>query len=96
MISKVIRRNSVVIFESTVYPGCTEEECIPIIEKKSGLKLNNDFYVGYSPERINPGDKVHTFEQINKVVSGSNKKFEEIFSIKNKIGRRDTKKRKGS
>jgi UDP-N-acetyl-D-galactosamine dehydrogenase len=72
LISKVIQKKSVVIFESTVYPGCTEEECIPIIEKKSGLKLNKDFYVGYSPERINPGDKVHTFEKINKVVSGSN------------------------
>lgn len=86
LISKVIRRNSVVIFESTVYPGCTEEECIPIIEKKSGLKLNNDFYVGYSPERINPGDKVHTFEQINKVVSGSNKKAaKKIFNLYSKV-----------
>lgn len=72
LISRVMQKGSIVIFESTVYPGCTEEECIPILEKDSGLKLNKEFYVGYSPERINPGDKVHTFEKINKVVSGSN------------------------
>jgi|MDSV01.1.fsa_nt_gb UDP-N-acetyl-D-galactosamine dehydrogenase len=86
LISKVIQKNSVVIFESTVYPGCTEEECIPIIEKKSGLKLNKDFYVGYSPERINPGDKIHTFEKINKVVSGSNQNAaKKIFNLYSKV-----------
>lgn len=86
LISKVIQKNAVVIFESTVYPGCTEEECIPIIEKKSGLKLNKDFYVGYSPERINPGDKIHTFEKINKVVSGSNQNAaKKIFNLYSKV-----------
>jgi UDP-N-acetyl-D-galactosamine dehydrogenase len=59
------------VFESTVYPGCTEEDCIPILEKVSGLKYNEDFFVGYSPERINPGDKVHTLQNVIKVVSGS-------------------------
>jgi UDP-N-acetyl-D-galactosamine dehydrogenase len=59
------------VFESTVYPGCTEEDCIPILEKVSGLKYNEDFFVGYSPERINPGDKVHTLQNVVKVVSGS-------------------------
>ena len=73
-IAQIMKRNSVIIFESTVYPGCTEEVCIPILESNSNLKLNNDFYVGYSPERINPGDTKHTFEKINKVVSGSSEK----------------------
>ena len=72
LISKVMKKKSVIIFESTVYPGCTEEVCVPILQKGSNLILNKDFYVGYSPERINPGDKLHTFEKINKVVSGSN------------------------
>jgi len=73
-IAKVMKKQSVIIFESTVYPGCTEEVCIPLLKKGSKLVLNKDFFVGYSPERINPGDKVHTFEKINKVVSGSNAK----------------------
>lgn len=70
-IGKVIARGDVVVYESTVYPGVTEDECIPVVEKVSGLKLNQDFYAGYSPERINPGDKQHTVEHIKKVTSGS-------------------------
>lgn len=70
-IGKVIAQGDVVVYESTVYPGVTEDECIPIIEKVSGLKYNVDFFAGYSPERINPGDKVHTVENIKKVTSGS-------------------------
>lgn len=67
----LIKKNNIVIYESTVYPGATEEECVPIIEKVSGLAFNSDFYVGYSPERINPGDEEYTVEQIKKVTSGS-------------------------
>ena len=70
-VGKVIRRGDVVIYESTVYPGCTEEDCVPVIEKYSGLKFNQDFYCGYSPERINPGDKEHRVSTIKKIVSGS-------------------------
>lgn len=70
-IGKVVSKGDVVVFESTVYPGTTEEFCLPIIEEISGLKCNVDFFVGYSPERINPGDKVHTVENICKIVSGS-------------------------
>ena len=70
-VGKVISKDDVVVYESTVYPGVTEEECIPVVERVSGLKLNVDFYAGYSPERINPGDKQHTVEQIKKVTSGS-------------------------
>ncbi len=70
-IGKVLRRGSIVVFESTVYPGCTEEDCVPILEAESGLRLGYDFGVGYSPERINPGDKEHTVANILKVVSGS-------------------------
>jgi len=66
-----LKKGDVVVFESTVYPGCTEEDCIPILEEVSGLNFNQDFYVGYSPERINPGDKVHTLQNVIKVVSGS-------------------------
>ena len=69
-LGKVIKKGDYVVFESTVYPGCTEEDCLPIIEKISGLKMGIDFKLGYSPERINPGDKVHTLENITKVVSG--------------------------
>ena len=69
-IGKVIKRGDYVVYESTVYPGCTEEDCLPIIEKLSGLKMGVDFKLGYSPERINPGDKVHTLPNIVKVVSG--------------------------
>lgn len=70
-VGKVLAKGDVVVYESTVYPGATEEECIPVVEKVSGLKLNVDFYAGYSPERINPGDKVHTIEKIKKITSGS-------------------------
>ena len=68
---KVLKKGDIVIYESTVYPGATEEECVPILEKFSGLKYNTDFFCGYSPERINPGDKVHTVTKILKVTSGS-------------------------
>lgn len=71
VVGQVIGRGDVVVYESTVYPGVTEEECLPIIEQVSGLKFNTDFFAGYSPERINPGDKTHTVEKIKKVTSGS-------------------------
>ncbi|AMQ57532.1 nucleotide sugar dehydrogenase [Algoriphagus sanaruensis] len=71
MIGKLLKRGDVVIYESTVYPGVTEEECVPVLEKVSGLKFNEDFFAGYSPERINPGDKEHTVTKILKVTSGS-------------------------
>jgi UDP-N-acetyl-D-galactosamine dehydrogenase len=70
-IGRYLKKGDVVIYESTVYPGVTEEDCVPVLEKVSGLKFNNDFFAGYSPERINPGDKVHTVAQIVKVTSGS-------------------------
>ena len=70
-VGKVINKDNIVIYESTVYPGATEEDCIPLIERISGLKFNVDFFAGYSPERINPGDKEHTVEKIKKVTSGS-------------------------
>jgi UDP-N-acetyl-D-galactosamine dehydrogenase len=70
-VAKVLKKGDIVIYESTVYPGATEEECIPVLEKTSGLKFNVDFFAGYSPERINPGDKEHTVEKILKVTSGS-------------------------
>ena len=72
MIGKIIKKNDIVIYESTVYPGCTEEDCVPVLEANSGLKLNKDFYCGYSPERINPGDNINTLTKIKKVTSGSN------------------------
>jgi UDP-N-acetyl-D-galactosamine dehydrogenase len=71
MIGEVLKKGDIVIYESTVYPGCTEEDCVPVLEEVSGLKYNQDFYCGYSPERINPGDKVHTLTKIIKVTSGS-------------------------
>lgn len=71
-VGKVLSKGDIVIYESTVYPGATEEDCIPVVERVSGLKFNKDFYAGYSPERINPGDKEHTVEKIKKVTSGSN------------------------
>ena len=74
LISKGLKKKDLVIYESTVYPGCTEEVCVPILEEKSGLKFNDDFFCGYSPERINPGDKKMTLTKIIKVVSGSNRK----------------------
>ena len=70
-VGKVITEGDIVVYESTVYPGVTEDECIPVVEKVSGLKYNVDFFAGYSPERINPGDKLHTVEKIKKVTSGS-------------------------
>lgn len=77
-VGKVIKKGDIVIYESTVYPGATEEDCIPVVEKVSGLKFNEDFFAGYSPERINPGDKEHTVEKILKVTSGSNPEIGEI------------------
>jgi UDP-N-acetyl-D-galactosamine dehydrogenase len=70
-VGNVLKKGDIVIYESTVYPGATEEDCVPVLEKVSGLKFNKDFYAGYSPERINPGDKEHTVEKILKVTSGS-------------------------
>lgn len=82
-VSKLISKGNIVIYESTVYPGVTEDECVPILENISGLKFNKDFFVGYSPERINPGDKEHTVKKIKKVTSGSNKtsakKIDELY-----------------
>ncbi len=74
-VGAVIKKGDIVVFESTVYPGATEEDCVPVIENISGLKYNKDFYAGYSPERINPGDKEHTVERIKKVTSGSTPKI---------------------
>ena len=81
ILKKIIKKNDIIFFESTVYPGVTEKVCVPIIEKGSGLKNNTDFYIGYSPERINPGDKTHSIEKINKIVAINKKKF----SIANKV-----------
>ena len=77
-ISKIIKKGDIIVYESTVYPGLTEEICIPILEKFTKLKSNKDFYVGYSPERINPGDKKNNYQKINKIVSAQNKKTLEI------------------
>lgn len=77
-VGKVISHGDIVVYESTVYPGVTEEECLPVIERVSGLKFNVDFYAGYSPERINPGDKEHTVEKIKKVTSGSTPEIADI------------------
>lgn len=74
-ISKYLKKGDIIIYESTVYPGCTEEFCVPILEKYSSLKYNKDFFCGYSPERINPGDKINTLTKIKKVTSGSTKKI---------------------
>jgi len=74
-IGSILKKGDIVVYESTVYPGTTEEVCVPILEKASGLKFNKDFYCGYSPERINPGDRNHRLENIKKVVSGSNSKI---------------------
>lgn len=71
LIGKYLKKEDIVIYESTTYPGCTEEDCVPVLEKVSGLKFNNDFFCGYSPERINPGDKDNTVKKIKKVTSGS-------------------------
>ena len=77
-VGKVISKGDIVVYESTVYPGVTEEECLPVVERVSGLKFNLDFFAGYSPERINPGDKEHTVEKINKVTSGSTPEIADI------------------
>jgi len=78
MIGKVLKQDDIVIFESTVYPGCTEEDCVPVLERASGLKFNQNFYCGYSPERINPGDKTNTLTKIKKVTSGSTPDIAEV------------------
>lgn len=77
-VGKVISKGDIVVYESTVYPGVTEEECLPVVERASGLKFNEDFFAGYSPERINPGDKEHTVEKIKKVTSGSTPEIADI------------------
>ena len=77
-VGKVISKGDIVVYESTVYPGVTEEECLPVVERVSGLKFNEDFFAGYSPERINPGDKEHTVEKIRKVTSGSTPEIADI------------------
>ncbi len=78
LVGKALKRGDIVVYESTVYPGATEEDCVPILERESGLKCGTDFFVGYSPERINPGDKVHRFTTIKKVVSGQTPQVLEI------------------
>jgi len=89
-VGSVLKKGDIVIYESTVYPGVTEEECVPVLEKISGLKFNEDFFVGYSPERINPGDKEHTVEKILKVTSGSTpeigKKVDNLYASVIKAG----------
>ena len=77
-VGKVLAKGDIIVYESTVYPGVTEEECIPVLEKVSGLKFNEDFFAGYSPERINPGDKLHTVEKIKKITSGSTPETAEL------------------
>ncbi|PKP31297.1 MAG: nucleotide sugar dehydrogenase, partial [Bacteroidetes bacterium HGW-Bacteroidetes-17] len=85
-VGTVLSKGDIVIYESTVYPGATEEECVPILEKFSGLKFNTEFYCGYSPERINPGDKINTFRTIKKVTSGSNPEIAQIVdNLYNKV-----------
>ncbi|MGC5746513.1 nucleotide sugar dehydrogenase [Chryseobacterium sp. NFX27] len=86
MLGEIIKKGDIVIFESTVFPGCTEEECVPVLEKYSELKFNEGFFVGYSPERINPGDKVNTLANVKKVTSGSTKEIaDEIDNLYKKI-----------
>jgi UDP-N-acetyl-D-galactosamine dehydrogenase len=77
-VGRQLKRGDIVVYESTVYPGATEEDCVPVLEKHSGLKCGQDFFIGYSPERINPGDKLHTFKTITKVVSGQTPEVLEI------------------
>ncbi|RYG04520.1 MAG: nucleotide sugar dehydrogenase, partial [Chitinophagaceae bacterium] len=79
-VGKVLKKGDYVVYESTVYPGVTEDECVPVLEKYSGLAFNKDFYAGYSPERINPGDKEHTVTKIKKVVSGSTPEAAELIN----------------
>jgi len=86
MLGKILKKGDIVIYESTVYPGCTEEDCVPVLEQHSGLKFNQDFYCGYSPERINPGDKINTLTKIKKVTSGSTPEIaEEVDQLYNSI-----------
>jgi len=89
-VGRILKKGDIVIYESTVYPGCTEEVCVPELEKESGLKFNEDFYVGYSPERINPGDKEHSVTKIKKVTSGSTpeiaKEIDELYKSIIKAG----------
>ena len=85
-LSKFVRKNTIIIYESTVFPGCTEEVCVPIIEDITGLTYNEDFFCGYSPERINPGDKINTLTKIKKITSGSNEETSEhVDNLYNKI-----------
>lgn len=77
-VGKAMKKGAIVVYESTVYPGCTEEECVPVLERESGMKFNVDFFCGYSPERINPGDKEHTLTKIKKITSGSTPKVAEV------------------
>lgn len=78
MLGSILKKGDIVIYESTVYPGCTEEDCVPVLEKISGLVFNKDFYAGYSPERINPGDKINTLTKIRKVTSGSTPEIADV------------------
>lgn len=80
LVGQYLKKDSIVVYESTVYPGCTERDCVPLLEQESGLKYQEDFKVGYSPERINPGDKIHTVDKITKVVSGSDEEALEIIA----------------
>jgi UDP-N-acetyl-D-galactosamine dehydrogenase len=81
MLGGILKKGDIVIYESTVYPGCTEEDCVPVLESYSGLKFNVDFFCGYSPERINPGDKVNTLTKIKKVTSGSTPEIAEVVDL---------------
>ncbi|PKF74301.1 nucleotide sugar dehydrogenase [Chryseobacterium sp. PMSZPI] len=86
MLGEIIKKGDIIIYESTVFPGCTEEECVPVLEKYSQLRFNKDFFVGYSPERINPGDKIHTLTSVKKVTSGSTEKIaNEVDNLYKKI-----------
>ena len=86
MLGEIIKKGDIVIFESTVFPGCTEEECVPVLEKYSKLKFNKDFFIGYSPERINPGDKMNTLTSVKKVTSGSTEEIaDEVDNLYKKI-----------
>ncbi|MDD8017233.1 MAG: nucleotide sugar dehydrogenase [Bacteroidota bacterium] len=80
-VGKIMKKGSIVVYESTVYPGCTEDDCVPVLEKFSGFKFNVDFFCGYSPERINPGDKDHRVSSIKKIVSGSTPEIGEIVNV---------------
>lgn len=90
IVARNLSKNTIVVYESTVYPGCTEDVCIPILEKKSGMKCGNEFKVGYSPERINPGDKLHRLENIKKIVSGIDQEtlanIKEVYDIVIEVG----------